>query len=167
MATLKYHSSPCLSLSFSFYCLCIFFLPVSKKIEFCQRSWRIKSDLYLSFSLSLYLSFSLHLSTARDESRGLRVLEKRRPIENPVPTFSFEWKRKEEKRRKGRKRLSEYFSGEEGNLIIVTANYIGRFVTDIFLCRATASSVWSSGEYIQRRCRYGRRDGGALSFSIL
>lgn len=162
VTTLKYHSSP--SLFFSLYRLSISSC-LSRENRILPA---ILTDRIRSLSLSSPLSLSLHLSTARDESRGLRVLGKSSDRESRPHFFVRVKKKRRNKTKRENVCLNILPTRKEINNCDREL-YIGRFVTDILLCRATASSVWSSGKYIstQRRCRYGRRDGGALSLSIL
>lgn len=108
--TLKYHTFPCLFLFLSSVYL---FLPVSRKPNSASDPDGKGSDLYTSLSFSTSLDCSRRIA-------GAQSVGKRRPIENPVPTFSFEWKKKKntkERRNKTKReeRLSEYSTEEEGN----------------------------------------------------
>lgn len=158
------HSSPALSLSLSLLLLSVSSCLSRRRTELTPPDdpRRIGPNLFLPFSLSL------SLSTARDESRGLRALGNRRPTENPVPTFSLEWKRRN-KRSKRNKVTS--WTLRWGRKLMVRPRTIHICRTVRYQCSLPSVECdWAANEYIYatttlRRCRYGRRDGGALSRS--
>lgn len=153
------------SVSFSFSLVCISSC-LSRRTEFSRRFWRIGP---ISFILSF--SLSLSLSTARDESRGLRVLGivVRQRIPSPLSRSSEKEEIREISKRK-KICLAETYNEKNTD---VTASYIHRTVRYQYssLPSDSVECDRAANEYIRdnnvRRCRYGRRDGGAFSLSIL